>query len=86
MIAAVKLQQHELAVVAELLPEPDFGGVVAADRHRLDRTEELNAHRIAGCVVLIVCEAREQRRLLLLSVLSITRKSELGAVRAVSRS
>ena len=39
----LRLRQH--AVVAEFLLQADLGRVVAGDRHRLDRGEEVDARR-----------------------------------------
>ena len=51
MIAAGKLEQEQLPVVSELLPEADLRRVITGDGHRLERPEEVPAMRLRdpGC-------------------------------------
>jgi hypothetical protein len=60
MIAALKLRQKQLPIVAELFPEADFRRVVAGDRHRLDGLKELDADGVFPLRVPVFGKAREQ--------------------------
>jgi tyrosine-protein phosphatase YwqE len=48
MRAAFKCGKKELPVVSELVAESDLARVIASDRHRLDRGEEVRAGAILG--------------------------------------
>jgi hypothetical protein len=75
MGAAGELRKEQLPVVAELLPESDLRRVVAVDRHRLDRLEELDPDPVFAVGVPFFREAGEEGRLFRAAAAAGSRRS-----------